>query len=134
MPKRNEWKRAVNKALLNKNSIELKKEIGELSKVKEFKDEDFQQKEYFKNLSLKEARTIFKHRSKMTQYVKRNYPNEPKYRKELWKCISCQSNIDTQSHILWCHAYKDLRKDKDINSDKDLATYIQEVLEIRKKT
>ena len=69
----------------------------------------------------------------MTQYVKRNYPNEPKYRQDLWKCISCQSNIDTQSQMLWCEAYKNLRKDRDIDNDKDLANFILEVLEIRRK-
>ena len=88
---------------------------------------------YFQKLNLEEARAIFKYQAKMTQYVKRNFPNEPKYRQDLWKGISCQSNIDTQSHILWCEAYKNLRKDKNIENDKDLATYILEVHEIREK-
>ena len=67
----------------------------------------------------------------MTQYVKRNYPNDPKYRQSLWQCVGCKSAIDTQSHVMWCQAYSDLRKNKDFNDDKDLANYIEEVLKIR---
>ena len=131
--KKNKWKKEVKMAIIEQNKIELKEEIDKLKKVKEFKNEQFEQKDYFKNLSLKEAREIFKHRAKMTEHVKRNYQNEPKYRYDLWKCNSCRSNIDTQSHILWCEAYKNLRENKNLHNDKDLATYILEVLEIRTK-
>ena len=118
---------------MEKNKEELKTEMGKLDKVKEFTDEEFKQKDYFKKLNLREARALFKYRAKMTQYVKKNFTNDPKYRKDLWKCISCKTNIDTQSHVLWCDAYKNLRQGKDINNDKDLATYIMEVFEIRRK-
>ena len=84
-------------------------------------------------MNLDEARAIFKHRAKKTQYSKFNFKNDPQYRHDLWKCSSCKTNIDTQSHLLWCEAYKKLREDKDLNSDKDLATYIMEVLKIRTK-
>ena len=73
------WKKEVKNAVEKKNSEELKNEMIKLNKVKEFKDEKFERKDYFKKLNLKEAREIFKHRAKMTQYVKRNDPNEPKY-------------------------------------------------------
>ena len=69
----------------------------------------------------------------MTQYSKFNFKNDPQYRQDLWKCSSCRTNIDTQSHILWCDSYKKLREGKDLNSNKDLANYIIEVLKIREK-
>ena len=69
----------------------------------------------------------------MTQYIKRNFRHDQVYTAELWKCDSCKTNIDTQSHMLWCEAYKELRTDKDLQSDRDLTKYIQEVLEIRMK-
>ena len=69
----------------------------------------------------------------MTQYIKRNFRHDPAYTKDIWKCDSCRTSIDTQSHMLWCEAYKELRMDKDLRSDKDLTKYIQEVLEIRMK-
>ena len=125
------WKKLVKRAIVEKNEKELKKEIEKMSKVKEFSTEAFQRKDYFKNLNLEDARTIFKQRAKMTQYVKWNFKNDPKYLHDLWKCTSCQSSIDTQSHILWCESYKKLREEKDLSSNKDLAQYIQEVLRIR---
>ena len=84
-------------------------------------------------MNLDEARTIFKHRAKMTQYTKWNFKNDPQYRHDLWKCTSCKKNIDTQSHLLWCESYKTFREGKDLQSDKDLANYIMEVLKIRTK-
>ena len=42
-------------------------------------------------------------------------------------------HIQTQSHILFCEAFADLRTDKDLNSDKDLVNYMKNVLIIREK-
>ena len=127
------WKKEVKKAIKIKNEKELRRDIGKLEKVKEYATENFQQKRYFKDLNLDEARAIFKHRSKMTQYTKWNFKNDPQYRNVLWKCSSCKTNIDTQSHLLWCESYKKLRENKDLKSDKDLATYLMEVFKIRTK-
>ena len=127
------WKCIVKQAINEKNETELRKEIGKLDKVKEFANEEFGQKTYFKHLSLAEARTKFKFRAKMTQYIKRNYRNDRAYTRDLWKCDSCRTMIDTQSHVLWCHSYKNLRMDKDLENDKDLVNYIQDVLKIRSK-
>ena len=59
--------------------------------------------------------------------------NEPQYRNDLWQCTGSKSNLDTESHILWCDAYRNLRQGKDINNDKDLASYLLDVFEIRRK-
>ena len=69
----------------------------------------------------------------MIQYTKRNFSHDPAYTNALWKCDSCKTQIDTQSHIQWSEAYKNLRNDRDLKSDKDLTQYIKEVLEIRTK-
>ena len=121
------------KAIIEKNKEELKKEIGKLEKVKEFKDEKFEQKEYLKELNLKEAKAVFKHRAKMTQYVKRNFSNDIMYRQSLWQCISCKECIDTQSHMMWCISYSEFRENLNFNDNKDLASYIAQVLKIREK-
>ena len=39
--------------------------------------------------------------------------------------------MDSQSHIVWCPAYAELREGKDLNSDQDLVTYYHEVMKIR---
>ena len=95
-------------------------------------NENFGMKNYIKNLKVEESRTMFKHRCKMTRYVKMNYKNEPRYSKSLWKCENCE-NIDSESHILWCESYKDIRSGKNLENDKDLCDYIQKVMKIRKK-
>ena len=65
--------------------------------------------------------------------VKFNYKNDQNYSRELWKCDSCMSAIETQSHILYCPAYQELREGKSIDNDEDLVRYISEVFKIRDK-
>ena len=96
-------------------------------------DEKFERKEYLKELTLSQARMKFKLKTQMFE-DKFNYKNDSKNKKELWKCHSCQSGeIESQSHILYCEAYKELRKDRDINNNKDLVDYMREVLTVREK-
>ena len=84
------------------------------------------------SMTLKDTRIKFKLRSHMFD-VKWNYRNDPNNRRELWQCDSCQSNIETQKHVLWCPAYAGLRAGKSIKEDKDLVEYMKKVIEIRDK-
>ena len=131
---KSKWKLLVKKAIKGKCETELKNEIQNLKKLKDgpMQNECFNTKQYLKEYQLEDARLFFKYRSKMLDF-KFNYKSNPLHSKDLWKCDSCRTNIDTQSHMLWCQAYKELRIDKDLQSDKDLTKYIQEVLEIRMK-
>ena len=95
--------------------------------------EDFGRQPYLKELNLEGARTKFKYRTKMTQFVKMNYSSDPKYSEDLWRCQSCRTKIDSQNHVLWCPSYANLREGKDLDSDKDLCEYLQEVFRIRHK-
>ena len=90
-------------------------------------------KPYVKNLTVTNARHVFKKRTSMTQYVKMNYMNETRYMKDLWKCDSCQTSIDSMSHVLWCPSYSELRTGKDMKNDQDMATYLHNVMLIRRK-
>ena len=66
--------------------------------------------------------------------AKFNYRNDPKYSAELWKCSSCMSGqIESQSHILYCDAYADLRADRNISNNNDLVEYMKNVLKVREK-
>ena len=96
------------------------------------KEESFQTKQYLKEYQLDDARTLFKYRSKMLDF-KFNYKSNPTHSKDLWKCDSCQSAIESQDHILWCPAYIDLRNGKSIECDKDLVDYFTSVMKIREK-
>ena len=48
-------------------------------------------------------------------------------------CDSCQSQIDTQSHVPFCPAYQQLRAGKDMFNTNDLTTYLVKVIQIREK-
>ena len=100
--------------------------------ISEMRTESFEMKAYFSELNMHEARTKFAIRTKMVKTVKLNYKNDPKHKMSLWKCDDC-SSIDSQEHILWCPAYSQFRIDKDLDEDKDLTRYFQQVLNFREK-
>ena len=99
--KRNKWKELVKKAIIDQNEIDLKSEIEKSKKLKNgvLINESFGLQNYIKELSLHEARIMFKHRCYMTQFVKMNYKNEKKYSKQLWKC-TC-GKMDSESQMMW---------------------------------
>ena len=59
--------------------------------------------------------------------------HDHKHSDELWKCSSCLSEIETQSHVLFCPAYQPLREGLCLDSDKDLTDYLAKVIRIRQK-
>ena len=124
----------VKKAVRKQCENELKNEISKLEKLEKSKmsDEDFKPKEYLKSMTLDNARTNFKLRTEMLN-VKFNYKHMPQNEKSLWVCDSCKISIESQSHIMWCPAYSELRAGKDINNDNDLIEYVQKVMKIRDK-
>ena len=128
------WKQLIKKAIMEKCESELKSEILKLKKLKNgpMESETLKTKHYLKTNKLKDARILFKYRSKMLDF-KFNYKNDVIYSKEMWSCDSCQSAIESQDHILWCPAYVDLREGKSINEDKDLIAYFAAVMKIREE-
>ena len=62
-----------------------------------------------------------------------NFKNKPKYKKEQFLCDSCMSEVDENTHVLYCPSYSALREGKNLNDDNHLANYLQQVLEIRMK-
>ena len=102
-------------------------------KVSAIMTEEFGVKPYVKNLTVYEARNIFKMRSSMMMNVKMNYMSDAKNVASMWLCSSCQTSIDSMGHVLWCPSYQHLRADKDMKDDKDLASYLHSVILIRDK-
>ena len=64
---------------------------------------------------------------------KLNFRSDPAFSRELWFCDSCESQVDSMSHVAICPAYQPLRVGKDIGNDKDLAEYMAAVMVIRSK-
>ena len=93
--------------------------------------ENFELKNYLSEMSLTDARTLFRIRSQTTD-VKMNQRSSKAHAKKLWKCSEC-GNIDTQSHILWCPFHAHLREGKSLESDSDLVEYMKKVFIVREE-
>ena len=65
--------------------------------------------------------------------AKINFKQKSEYKKEKYLCDSCESEIDENTHVLFCPSYSDLREEKNLHNDAHLAEYLQKVLEIRTK-
>ena len=126
-----QWKRRIKEAVEKKNEKELKERIMKLEKLEQMKEEKYEQKDYLKVLTMEEARTFFRLRSRVFK-CKMNQSSERRNRESLWKCSGCGC-VDSQSHIIHCVAYQDLRTGKNLDSDQDVARYFKEVLRIREK-
>ena len=92
---------------MQQNEKELKQKIMGLEKLKssDLVTEGFGVRPYMKNLTVYQARNIFKNRSSMMKDVKMNYMsdvNNVKKVASMWLCNSCQTIIDSMGPVLWC--------------------------------
>ena len=131
---KSKWKNLVKKAIKKANESEIRKSIEPYKKMKHLsiENETFECKQYLSTLPLEKARTLFKHKFKMTENVKMNYKNDAGFANSLWKCSNC-SNKDTESHLLWCPGYADMRNGLNLNADADLCSYLQKIFSVRCK-
>ena len=106
----------VKTKIIQKNEKELKVKMMSLEKLKHsaLMTEEFGVKPYLKNLTVYEARNIFKKRSSMMINVKMNYMSDAKNVASMWLCNSCQTSIDSMGHVIWCPSYQLLRADKNL--------------------
>ena len=93
--------------------------------------EKFEEQKYMNDMSMHDARMMFQIRSSMAN-TRMNQRSDKNNTKNLWKCREC-SNIDSQSHILWCPFFSQLREGKSLDSDEDLVGYFHEVFKIREE-
>ena len=125
-------KTVINEAVRKSNEEKLLIDMQNYSKLKDKVTGDFERQPYFDNKKVVEARTMFRINSG-TFPCKMNMRSDPKYSSELWFCDSCESKIDSMSHVTICPAYQPLREGKNIESDKDLIEYMTAVMKIRTK-
>jgi rubrerythrin len=124
--RRTEWKNMIKKEAKLQNEKHLCETITKSSKLEIMKKEIYEEKSYFTDMKMNDARVNFSLRSRMFN-CKIIYLNNPVFKAEMWRCDSCQSSVDSQSHILYCPAYQQL------SSDQDIMSYFKEVLAIRLK-
>ena len=130
-----QWKRLVKGKITKQNRLDLLGRIKSGFKKLDYNtlcEEKFEIKDYFKALNLPDARLKFSLRTKMTKTVQMNFKGNPRYAKNGWKCLECDTS-DTQDHIVRCRSYQDIRIGKDLNSDKDLVDYFRAVIKMREK-
>lgn len=126
-----EWKGRIKEAIKEKNEKDLREKIEKSSKVNGFKEEDYEMKNYLKEMKMSDARVHFRVRTRMIR-CKMNQPSDPINKATLWQCTGC-GNVDTQSHILYCPAYQELREGKSLSSDEDIVHYFRKVMSIREE-
>ena len=103
-------------------------------KADDYKSESCQIQSYMKTLNIKDARMRFKIRAQMTPTVQMNFMSDPVFTENLWSCQGCPGTDacrDTQTHILTCEGYSDLRINKNLDSDKGLVDYFDAVIRRR---
>ena len=103
-----------------------------MSEYLKMRDEVVKGNKYFFKEPIHRARILFRFRADLYS-SKCNCKNNPSYKKEKYMCDSCETSQDVSSHVLYCPSYSDLRVGKDLQSDEDLAIYLQKVLLIRSK-
>ena len=134
-----QWKTCINRKISEQNEKEILTMMNSYKKIdaEDYTNESCKIQPYLKALNSKDARLRFKLRAKMTPTVKMNFMSDPIFSENLWTCDGCpEANIldrcrDTQSHILTCEGYSDLRINKDLDSDKGLVDYFDAVLKRR---
>ena len=128
-----QWKHRVKAAINSKYEEVLNSEISKYSKLRDgpMKGESFEEQSYLKEMSMADAQINFRIRSRMIDTMM-NQQSDKTNTNGLWKCNEC-GNVDSQSHIVWCPFFADLREGKSLQNDVDLVHYFREVLKIREE-
>ena len=114
-----------------KDEQEMKAGMVGMTKLEKLLKEDCKAKEYLGMKSLNDVRDIFRARTLMLEGFKGNHKNM--YKGKDMQCEGCSMEVDTQSHVLVCEAYKDLREDKVLSSDEGVINYFRQVIKRRMK-
>ena len=108
--------------------VDLRNQISTYKKMGAIRDEIVKGNDYFFSETLSNVRTLFRFRVDLIE-AKLNF--KQKYKHESLLCNSCESQVENNTHILFCPSYISLREGKSMNNNQHLAEYIQQVLEIR---
>ena len=125
------YKNLVEKACVQKDEQDMKAGMVGKTKLESLLKDDCKTKEYMGLKSLKDVRDILCVRSNMLEGIKGNHKNMN--RNKDMKCGGCNMELDTQSHVLSCEAYRDLSEDKVLSSDEGMIEYFRQVIKRRRK-
>ena len=125
------YKKLVERAFREKDEQDLTAVMVGKTKLENLLKDDCKAKNYLECKSLKDVRDIFRARTKMLEGIKGNHKNM--HSDKDMKCVGCSLECDTQSNVLTCEAYKDLREGKVLSSDEGLIEYFRKVIKRRMK-
>ena len=116
--------------------IEVKEQMGPLSKMALLKLEDTRRmKEYMKMKSLENSRMEFLWQTNM---IETRMNMKGKYPKDQYQCPHCPEgrepggSLETSSHLLECRVYQDLREGSDVEGVvEDRVKYLRKVIQRR---
>ena len=140
-----QWKTLVKSkiAKMNKNAIISQSSSYKKINFEHLSEEKFERQSYLTNLNISEARLRFKLKAKMTPTIQMNFPSDAEFASNLWTCSGCTDNAmgdkvvgsrDTQQHVMVCPGYADYRENKNLDDDRQLVTYFQQVIKHRLKS
>ena len=128
------WKKMLAAKIKDKNRKDLLHLMKSYQKIDYFerKNEDFELKDYIKNMTLENCRVMFGLRSKMTRTIKTHFFSDKEYAKSLWLCTFCESKIDTIFHAKNCIFLAKIRqKYQNLDCDDQLMGLFKDILKNR---
>ena len=125
------YKNVVGNACREKDEVGMKAGMVGMTKLEGLVNSDCGLKDYMGKKVLKDVRDIFRARTQLLEGIKANHKNM--YKGKDMRCEGCKQDIDTQSHVLVCNTYSDLRVDRDLSDEDDMIGYFRKVLKRRMK-
>ena len=130
-----QWARMLRQRVMEKNRSVLLDKAKEYKKIDfmTMKEEEFELKNYFKEMTLKDSRTKFSVISQTTMTVKSHCMSDKENARVLWQCPEPECKmIDSISHIKTCENYANLRlKHNNLETEIDEIHYFQDVISYR---
>ena len=118
---------------LNKESLLSQLQKSRKLDIEELSSEEYEEKSYISEMKISQGRVFFSSRSFMLSTIQWNFQNQPEFKANQYLC-RCTEHVDTQSGLLTCTLYSNLRIGLDLyNSDTDLVTYFQRVMQERRQ-
>ena len=98
--------------------------------------EDFGVHDYFKTLTVSQARLRFRNYARLTPKVAMCYKNDLNYKRMGYQCVAhmeagepiTEENRDTEEHIINCKFYADLKIDLSVDTHWGIVQYFRRVI------
>ena len=127
-----QWKRKIKRIIFDKNKDDLIKMSRRYKKISFDSETDLETRHHFlHDLNVRDARMLFKIRSCMVPSIQMNFPSDKKFTANSWLCVGCNGSLDTQTHVILCNSYETVRTGLNLDHEKDLVKYFQEIVKLR---